>query len=421
MSSSGVLGNRRFLALWAGNGVSLVGMWGVRFAYPLLVLATTGSPALAGWVTFAVSLPAIVFQLPAGTVADHHNRRRVMFIAGVLGLAATATAAVAIAARAPGLVVLLMFTGFIEGTALVFFTLAELGAIRDIVTEQQRTSAFAFYEAEQPVAILAGRAFGAALFGLGRWLPFAANAASYLFCLTVLAALPHRLFAPRRAAAEPVPMRPFAEGLRWAWSVRFLRISTLVTGLSNVLFQMLTLLVIVVATRRGQPAWSVGVILASAGVGGLAGSFAAAWLNRRFPTSTVYGTCVWIWSALLLIVALDDRPVALVVALGGVGAVGTIASVALTMAQVGSAPEAVFGRVVGAIQLITDGSVPVGAVVAGYVIALLGTRATGWMLFVAMLALAVLATSYLWLYRSTQQRRPDLTPSRAMAAPEFRN
>lgn len=56
MSRSGILRNRRFLVLWSGNGLSLIGTSGVRIAYPLIVLAISGSPALAGWVVGAVQM-----------------------------------------------------------------------------------------------------------------------------------------------------------------------------------------------------------------------------------------------------------------------------------------------------------------------------------------------------------------------------
>jgi len=50
-------------------------------AFPLLVLAQTHSPARAGLVGFAQTLPYMLFYLPAGALVDRWNRKRVMLIA----------------------------------------------------------------------------------------------------------------------------------------------------------------------------------------------------------------------------------------------------------------------------------------------------------------------------------------------------
>jgi MFS family permease len=58
--------------------VSTVGTRITGVAYPLLVLALTHSPAKAGIVGFAQSLPYMLFYLPAGALVDRWNRKRVM-------------------------------------------------------------------------------------------------------------------------------------------------------------------------------------------------------------------------------------------------------------------------------------------------------------------------------------------------------
>jgi hypothetical protein len=62
--------NRDFLLLQAGQLLSEVGTQSATIAYPLLVLAVTGSAAKAGLVAFARSLSLTLFALPAGVVAD---------------------------------------------------------------------------------------------------------------------------------------------------------------------------------------------------------------------------------------------------------------------------------------------------------------------------------------------------------------
>jgi hypothetical protein len=70
--------NRDFLVLWSSQLVSTLGSQVSLVAFPLLVLATTGSPARAGVVGFANTIPALLFYLPAGVLVDRQDRRKLM-------------------------------------------------------------------------------------------------------------------------------------------------------------------------------------------------------------------------------------------------------------------------------------------------------------------------------------------------------
>ncbi|HUR02835.1 MAG TPA: MFS transporter, partial [Nonomuraea sp.] len=70
--------NTEFLRLWGGQTVSSVGSGIVKLAAPLLVLALTESPTMAGLVGGALTFPMIFLGLPAGALVDRWDRRRVM-------------------------------------------------------------------------------------------------------------------------------------------------------------------------------------------------------------------------------------------------------------------------------------------------------------------------------------------------------
>jgi hypothetical protein len=61
--------NRDFTKLWVGEAVSIFGSRIAYVAYPLLVLAVTGSPAYAGLTAFLRTLPYFVLALPTGVLA----------------------------------------------------------------------------------------------------------------------------------------------------------------------------------------------------------------------------------------------------------------------------------------------------------------------------------------------------------------
>ena len=61
--------NRDFMLLQTGQLLSNIGTRLTSIAYPLLVLALTGSAVKAGFALFARTLPQALFALPAGVAA----------------------------------------------------------------------------------------------------------------------------------------------------------------------------------------------------------------------------------------------------------------------------------------------------------------------------------------------------------------
>ncbi|MBF6296359.1 MFS transporter [Nocardia amamiensis] len=396
--------DRNFALLWSGNAVSLVGFFGVRLAYPLLVLSVTHSPALAGWVGFAVTVPSLIFQIPAGITADYGNRRRTLLLCQSAGLAATCSAIVVVMFEMPYLALLLMLTAFVEGTAYVFFEASELTSIRDIVDDEHRGSALSLFEAEQPVALVVGRATGAAAYGLAPWLPFAVNAASYVFCRETLQSIRWGTAAqpPQRERSGPGAWNLIRDGARIIWNEPFLRTTTVIGGLSNLVIQVGILLIMVELEGGDGPAWTIGVVLGAAGVGGIIGSAIATKLSRRFGRTRVYRSALWAWAALLLLIALSSNPVVLAVAWFGVGGVGVMVNVLLTIFRVEVIPEKTLGRTVGMLSMVVDGSAAFGTLLAGYLLSGFGTTGTGVLLAGTMFVLAVCGSR---MTTSAQPRR----------------
>ena len=148
--------NRDFQLLWIGQAASALGSRASTVAYPLLVLTLTGSPADAGIVGFAATIPYLVLQLPAGVVVDRVDRRRAMIgcDAGRLTILAGVAAAVATGhASFP----LIAAAALAEGCLTVIFNLAELSAIQLLVPSEQLEAALAQNEVRVRGAGLAGQ------------------------------------------------------------------------------------------------------------------------------------------------------------------------------------------------------------------------------------------------------------------------
>ncbi len=78
--------NRDYMLLWSGQVVSNVGTQVSQLAFPLLILALTGSAAQAGFAGALRALPYVIFSLPAGALIDRWDRKRTMIFAMPGGL-----------------------------------------------------------------------------------------------------------------------------------------------------------------------------------------------------------------------------------------------------------------------------------------------------------------------------------------------
>ncbi len=164
--------------LWVGQLLSDTGTEIGLLAYPLLILALTHSAVLAGVVGTARAITRLCLQLPAGALADRFDRRLTMIICDAMRAVLMALLGILIAAHLASWPVVLIVS-LIEGGAGAFFEPAATAALPGIVADGQLEEAWAATEGRTYGANLAGPALGGVLFGVGRAVPFLADAVSY--------------------------------------------------------------------------------------------------------------------------------------------------------------------------------------------------------------------------------------------------
>ena len=389
--------NHDFLWLWSGQAVSVLGSQISAVAYPLLVLAMTGSAAKAGVAGFAAGLPYLFFPLLAGAVADRLNRKRIMICCDVARLAALASIA---AAGMFGDITYpqILVAGFAEGTGFVFFALAQRAAVPVIVAPPQRAAAVAHNEARSYGAALAGPPLGGLLFGLSRLLPFAADAVSYAVSLVTLPFIraPLQQRPGERGAGLPSRSRlrgELAEGLAVTWRQPFLRAAAGCSAAVNFVLQGVTLAIIVLARDRGASAQLVGIILGGKGIGGLAGACAAPWLQRRVAAGLVIVGDLWIWGAALAAMVTVGSPVWLCPLVVVIGFTAPLWNVAVQTYRLRLIPNELLGRVSSVTMQLGWGAIPLGSLAAGYLLAGLGAAGAMLVLAAAMTLTAAAATA----------------------------
>lgn len=383
--------NREFLAIWTGQVVSTMGSRITATALPLLVLALTGSPADAGLVGAAGTLPYLLVHLPAGTLVDRWDRRRVMRVSQ--GAAALAVASVPVALWLDGLgLPQLVLVAFAQGVCFVFYGLAEEASLPLVVPPALRPAALAQNEAKTRGAALAGPPLGGLLFGLSRAVPFALDAVSYLVAVVGLALLRRPLRAGRTAPPGSLWQDTLA-GLRWLWGHRLIRAVTLLVAGSNLIFQAQSLTLIVLARGQGVTSGGIGLMLGIYGGGGFLGALAAGRLHRLFrPKHVVIGTN-WIWAGLLPLLAVAPGPVALGAICGASAFIGPLWNVVIGNYLMTLVPDELMGRVNSAAMTLAWGVMPVGSLAAGTLLSTVGPVGTVLVLAAGMLATAIAATA----------------------------
>lgn len=219
------------MLLWSGQTLSQLGSQISLVAYPLLVLALTGSPAKAGVAGFAKTVPVAVLALPAGVLVDRVNRKHLMVACD--GVRALALAAIPIALAAGALPYgLIVAVAFLDGSGFVVSYIAERGALRQLVPREQLGDAVASNESRTFAAMLAGPPLGGLLFGIGRAVPFLTDAISYAASTTSMLLIRSDFQEPRGDRDR----NDLREGLRWIWRRPFLRDCALLFAGSNPVF-----------------------------------------------------------------------------------------------------------------------------------------------------------------------------------------
>ncbi|WP_051808648.1 MFS transporter [Actinoplanes subtropicus] len=382
--------NTDFVALWSGQVVSALGTRISATAMPLLVLATTGSPADAGLVGAAGTAPFLLAHLPAGPLVDRWNRRRILLTSEVAAGLALATVPVAMAFNVLT-VAHLAVVAFVQGLCAVFFGLAETAALPRIVPAALLPTALAQNETRGRGAALAGGPLGGLLFGLDRVLPFLADAVSYAVAAIALLFVRKDLQEEPTAPAEPL-WRATVAGLRWIWRHPLIRAAILLVAASNLVFQALVLVIVVLAQRHGATAGSIGAMLGIYSGGGLAGALAASRAYRYVSPRTVIIGINWSWAALLPLFLCTTDPL-LIGAIGAATAfIGPLWNVVIGSYAALLVPNDLQGRVKGAAMTLSWGVMPIGSLGAGLLLTTVGPTGAVLVLAAIMLATAVGAT-----------------------------
>jgi MFS family permease len=364
--------NREFVALWVGGAVSNLGISISSFAYPLVVLAATGSPAQAGLVGSVLTATTFFLRLPAGALTDRLDRKRIMLASDAGRAAASLSLALALWLWRFHLWHVLL-VAFVEGSLGTLFGPAESAAVRLVVPPEQRRDAVARNASRGQLPGVLGPPIGGVLLAASRALPFVADAMSYLVSLAAIATVRTPLREPADGATTPSGM---FEGVRWLWRRPFLRALLVWMCLETLAFGGLGLVIVVLARDLGASPRELGVLFTITAAGSLAGALATPWVLRNVQPPAIVIGFSWTFGLATVLLLVPRSPYVLgVLGAGAFFLVPAIGSLLFSTISA-EAPDELQGRTIaGAIQLASL-SAPVAPLLAGLLTGALGARHT---------------------------------------------
>jgi predicted MFS family arabinose efflux permease len=340
-------------------------------AAPIVAVLTLGvAEGQTGLLQTTLTLPFVLFAIPAGLLADRISRRALMAGAEALRTAALATIVLLISIGALNLP-LLALLGFAAVCGTVVYGVAAPALVPSLVGSELLPAANARIELARTIAFASGPALGGALVGwLGASPAFGVAATLSAVAVVLLAGLyePARVAVPRRH-----PLQEIREGAAFVFHHALLRPVFITQFVFNTgWFLQLAVFVPFAVRHLGLSATGVGVVLAMYGVGMVIGALVATRVMRRLAFGTVVGLGPVTGFVAALVMALTVMvPVAWLAGLSFflLGAGPILWVISTTTLRQSVTPPRLLGRV-SAINIMSYGARPLGsalgAIVGGF-------------------------------------------------------
>jgi MFS family permease len=366
--------SRSYWRLWWANAISSTGDGAFVAALPLLAVTISRDPRLVAVVTAAGYLPWMVLSLPAGALVDRYDRATLMWRAQAVQAAVVAAVAVLVIFRIANIAVLGL-AGLLLGCAEVVFSNAAQAVLPDLVPPELLARA----NGSQQVSLTVGETFlgppaGSLLFAVAAALPFGLDAISFAGSAALLARLPR---TRRETGQAKVAIRTqIAEGLRWLYRHRLLRVVAVLLGVFNFANQMGQAVLVLLATQtlhvgtRGY-----GLLLAVTAVGSVAGGLVSPAVTRwlgLLPSLIIAGA---VDAAVFVGLGLAPDPAVAALMLAGEGFAVTMWNVVTVSLRQQVVPAPLLGRVNSVYRMLGWGLMPLGALAGGFVAHAAGLRA----------------------------------------------
>jgi MFS family permease len=380
---------RSFRLLWLGAFLSSLGTWTQDVALAWLIHTELRNPVYLGLRAFAAEAPLLAFMLVGGAFADRVDRRLILLTSQALQMAfAAALLALYLAGGlgVPAILTIAFLTGLAQSQSAPTYQ----AVITSLVPRERIPNAVALNSLQFNLS----RAIGPVIAGIllahgGTGVCFAANVLSFLAVIVALWRI--RMPEPAERPAGTLG-QSLAAGLRFALRDPTISVLMAMAGLGSFLaFPLITYLPVIADDVLGTGAAGFSLLLSSFGAGAIVGAIATAQRGDRKGRGRLL-----LWSfvgyGFATIGALVAREQAVsmgLLFLSGASLVTAFSTLNSLVQE--QAPAELRGRVVSIYGLAFRGGMPVGSLVAGFLVGAFGavTVIGGFAGLLSFVALAV--------------------------------
>ena len=382
-----------FRMLLLGTLATNSAFWMYQVCVGWLALQLMDSPLFVGLTGFVGGIPLLVVSLPAGVMIDRYNRRTVLLVAqfAVMMLAGVFALLVGMGTIAPWSTLVLVAA---YGTAMSFIFPTRTTIVSMIVERSDLANAVALNAAAQNACRVTGPALAGVLIAvIGVAGTFAVAALLQILALAATLRLPAS--RPVGTARGGSAWANLTLGLRIVAKDAFLSSLILLAVVTNVLVMpYITMMPVFARDELGVGSTGLGLLLASTGLGTVAGALAVAASRRIGSWSIAQVVTAATFAALVLVFALTSNlPLVVLLLFAAGGTSAAFMALAQTALQL-RVDDDVRGRVLS-IYLATWGMLPFGQLAVGVIAERVGAPlATVSACAVALVGIGLIARHY---------------------------
>jgi MFS family permease len=381
-----LLRNSAFVRYWLGTSLSQLGDLFATVALTWLVLQLTGSAAAIGTVLASYTLPMLATSAFAGALLDRLPRKLLLIVdnglRGVL-LATVSLLAWADAFSLPVVVSLMLVSGSLSAITKV----GTLAVLPNLVGRKLLATANSFTQISWQVSYLVGPAVGGVSTAvLGAPATLLLNAATFWIFAFLLATVPRASF--QAAAEEGGSTENSVENEEKLWTSLKSGASFLVhhKGLLTLAFATLFFnfvygplepaLAVLVERKFNQGPDVLGYLWTALAAGMILGTAIWSKVQLQRPPWMLCGTIIGAWGLINMVLAVSHEVPLALAAMFLAGTVFGPYNVIFATYEQEVIPDALRGRVLGAIVSMTAAGLPLGQLVGGLSVAWLGATIT---------------------------------------------
>ena len=379
--------------LWSATGISNLGDGIVAVAYPWLASAVTRSPLLIALSVVVSRLPWLVFTLHAGVLTDRFNRKRIIvgmdICRGILTLVVGAfvylereslpslneLSSITDLETNYTLYFVILITAFLFGLAEVLRDNTAQTLMPAIVEEKDLEKANGrMWSAESLTNSFIGPPLGSLIISVAIFLPFFVDAATFFVAAALIATMKPTVksFKPEQKSGPMNFRAEIKEGFTWLWRHDLLRPMAIILGLLNGIAGISGAIFILFAQEVLKTSVFVFAILGTAAaVGGIIGGLLGPKVSEKIGRGRSLALALFVMPLMTLLVGFSSLWYLawIFIAIETFTAVlWNVVTVSLRQSLI---PSHLLGRVNSVYRFFAWGTIPIGTLLGGALVAIL--------------------------------------------------